>query len=52
MHVEIWLDMLQSRLRESDIPTKWSDYWSFWCDKVQPAYRQKTGRASSPSASR
>ena len=19
-------------------------YWSFWCDKVQPAYRQKTGQ--------
>ena len=44
MHVEIWLDMLQAAgFKESDIPTKWSDYWSFWCDKVQPAYRQKTG---------
>jgi multiple sugar transport system substrate-binding protein len=44
MHVEIWLDMLQAAgFKEADIPTKWSDYWSFWCDKVQPAYRQKTG---------
>ena len=44
MHVEIWLDMLgQAGFKESDIPTKWKDYWSFWCDKVQPAYRQKTG---------
>jgi multiple sugar transport system substrate-binding protein len=44
MHVEIWLDMLQTAgFKEADIPTKWSDYWSFWCDKVQPAYRQKTG---------
>src|SRR6195952_3409614 len=44
MHVEIWLDMLQAgRAKEADIPTKWSDYWAFWCDKVQPAYRQKTG---------
>ena len=29
--------------KESDIPTTWKEYWSFWCDKVQPAYRQKTG---------
>src|SRR6266576_2547693 len=29
--------------KESDIPTGWKDYWSFWCDKVQPAYRQKSG---------
>ena len=29
--------------KESDIPTAWKDYWNFWCDKVQPAYRQKTG---------
>src|SRR3982750_2794712 len=44
MHVEIWLDMLQAAgFKEADIPTKWSDYWSFWCDKGQPAYRQKTG---------
>jgi multiple sugar transport system substrate-binding protein len=44
MHVEIWLDMLQTAgFKEADIPTKWADYWSFWCDKVQPAYRQKTG---------
>jgi multiple sugar transport system substrate-binding protein len=44
MHVEIWLDMLAAAgFKEADIPTKWADYWSFWCDKVQPAYRQKTG---------
>ncbi|MGH8796955.1 MAG: ABC transporter substrate-binding protein, partial [Caldimonas sp.] len=44
MHVEIWLDMLAAAgYKEADIPTKWADYWSFWCDKVQPAYRQKTG---------
>jgi multiple sugar transport system substrate-binding protein len=44
MHVEIWLDMLQvAGFKEADIPTGWADYWSFWCDKVQPAYRQKTG---------
>jgi len=44
MHIEYWLDMLQDAgFKESDIPTTWKEYWSFWCDKVQPAYRQKTG---------
>ena len=22
----------------------WKEYWSFWCDKVQPDYRKKTGK--------
>ncbi len=36
MHVQIWGDMLQQAgFKPSDIPTKWADYWSFWCDKVQ-----------------
>jgi multiple sugar transport system substrate-binding protein len=44
MHIEIWLDMLnQAGFKESDIPTKWADYWSFWCDKVQPGSRKATG---------
>src|SRR6476659_3066485 len=45
MHIEYWLDMLQDAgFKESDIPTTWKEYWSFWCDKVQPAARQKTGQ--------
>jgi multiple sugar transport system substrate-binding protein len=45
MHVNIWKDMLeQAGFKESDIPTKWADYWSFWCDKVQPAIRKATGQ--------
>jgi multiple sugar transport system substrate-binding protein len=45
MHVEYWLDMLeQAGFKESDIPHSWSDYWSFWCDKVQPGVRKATGR--------
>ena len=45
MHIQYWADMLNTAgFKESDIPTKWHDYWSFWCDKVQPAYRQKTGQ--------
>jgi multiple sugar transport system substrate-binding protein len=44
MHVQIWQDMLeQAGFKVSDIPTKWEDYWSFWCDKVQPAIRKATG---------
>jgi multiple sugar transport system substrate-binding protein len=44
MHIQYWKDMLaEAGFKESDIPTAWKDYWSFWCDKVQPAYRQKTG---------
>ena len=44
MHIEYWIDMLaDAGFKESDIPTTWKEYWSFWCDKVQPASRQKTG---------
>ncbi|MCG2594161.1 ABC transporter substrate-binding protein [Ramlibacter sp. XY19] len=45
MHIQYWKDMLaDAGFKESDIPKGWKDYWSFWCDKVQPAYRQKTGK--------
>jgi multiple sugar transport system substrate-binding protein len=37
---------------ESDIPTTWKEYWSFWCDKVQPGSRKATASAPSESASR
>ena len=44
MHTNYWIDMLkEAGYKESDIPSGWKDYWSFWCDKVQPAYRRKTG---------
>ncbi|WP_409970235.1 ABC transporter substrate-binding protein [Piscinibacter sp.] len=44
MHIEYWVDMLQAAgFTEKQIPTGWKDYWKFWCDKVQPAYRKKTG---------
>ncbi|MCW5223301.1 ABC transporter substrate-binding protein [Verminephrobacter aporrectodeae] len=39
-----WKDMLETAgFKQSDIPTGWKDYWRFWCEKVQPAYRKKTG---------
>ena len=45
MHIQYWKDMLtDAGFKESDIPTTWKEYWSFWCDKVQPAARQKTGQ--------
>jgi multiple sugar transport system substrate-binding protein len=44
MHIQYWKDMLaEAGFKPGDIPTDWKGYWSFWCDKVQPAYRQKTG---------
>ena len=47
MHIQYWGDMLaEAGFKESDIPTNWRDYWSFWCEKVQPAHRQKSGQRS------
>ena len=44
LHIHYWKDMLAGAgFQESDIPKDWEGYWRFWCDKVQPAYRQKTG---------
>ena len=44
MHIQYWSDMLEDAgFKESDIPKEWKPYWSFWCDKVQPAYRKKSG---------
>src|SRR5205809_732318 len=45
MHINYWIDMLaDAGFKESDIPTTWKEYWSFWCEKVQPASRQKSGK--------
>jgi multiple sugar transport system substrate-binding protein len=44
MHIQYWKDMLaDAGFKDTDIPKDWKGYWNFWCDKVQPAYRQKTG---------
>ena len=44
MHIQYWKDMLaDAGFKESDIPKDWKGYWSFWCDKVQAGYRQKSG---------
>jgi len=45
MHIEYWKDMLaEAGFKESDIPPTWKEYWAFWCDKVQPAYRKASGK--------
>jgi multiple sugar transport system substrate-binding protein len=45
MHIQYWSDMLETAgFKESDIPKTWKDYWAFWCDKVQPALRRKSGK--------
>src|SRR6266566_220970 len=45
MHIEYWIDLLEAAgFKESDVPKNWKDYWSFWCDKAQPALRRKTGK--------
>jgi multiple sugar transport system substrate-binding protein len=45
MHIQYWKDMLtESGFKDSDIPKDWKGYWDFWCTKVQPAYRQKSGK--------
>jgi multiple sugar transport system substrate-binding protein len=31
-------------LEPSFIPKQWDAFWSFWCDRVQPAVRRVTGR--------
>lgn len=44
LHVEIWSDMLEKAgFKVADIPKDWKGYWSFWCEKVQPAYRKASG---------
>ena len=45
MHIQYWKDMLaEAGFSDKDIPTKWDEYWDFWCTKVQNAYRQKSGK--------
>jgi len=34
----------QAGFKENDIPGTWKEYWSFWCDKVQPGIRKATGQ--------
>jgi len=43
LHIHYWKDMLgKAGFKENDIPDTWKEYWSFWCDKVQPGIRKAT----------
>jgi multiple sugar transport system substrate-binding protein len=44
-HVHVWKSLLaRAGLTLDDIPREWEAFWSFWCEKVQPAVRRATGR--------
>jgi multiple sugar transport system substrate-binding protein len=44
-HIHVWNSLLErAGFTVADIPTEWGTFWSFWCDRVQPAVRQATGR--------
>src|SRR3954454_14835819 len=44
-HVHVWKSLLErAGFKLADVPKEWEPFWSFWCDKVQPAVRKATGR--------
>jgi multiple sugar transport system substrate-binding protein len=44
-HLHVWKNLLeQAGFTLDDIPKEWDAFWSFWCDQVQPAVREATGR--------
>jgi len=44
-HVHVWNSLLErAGFTLDDIPREWGAFWSFWCDRVQPAVRRATGR--------
>ena len=44
-HVHVWNSLLErAGFTLADIPQEWEAFWSFWCDRVQPAVRKAIGR--------
>ena len=44
-HVHVWNSLLErAGFTLADIPQGWEAFWSFWCDRVQPAVRKAIGR--------
>jgi multiple sugar transport system substrate-binding protein len=44
-HVHVWKSLLgRAGFTLADIPKEWDAFWSFWCDRVQPAVRKALGR--------
>ena len=44
-YIHVWNSLLErAGFTLADIPKEWEDFWSFWCDQVQPAVRKALGR--------
>ena len=44
-HIHVWKSLLErAGFTLADIPKEWEAFWSFWCERVQPAVRKATGR--------
>jgi multiple sugar transport system substrate-binding protein len=44
-HVHVWKSLLErAGFTLADIPKEWDAFWSFWCDRAQPAVREALGR--------
>ena len=44
-HIHVWNSLLErAGFTLADIPKEWEPFWSFWCDRVQPAVRKALGR--------
>ena len=44
-YVHVWKSLLdQAGISLDDVPQEWDAFWAFWCDTVQPAVREATGR--------
>jgi multiple sugar transport system substrate-binding protein len=44
-HLHVWQRLLErAGFTLADIPKEWDGFWSFWCDRVQPAAREALGR--------
>ena len=44
-HLHVWSSLLErAGFTLADIPKEWDAFWSFWCDRVQPAVREALGR--------
>lgn len=44
-YIHVWKSLLgQAGISLEDVPEEWDAFWAFWCDTVQPAVRQATGR--------
>jgi multiple sugar transport system substrate-binding protein len=45
IHLIVWNNLLErAGFTLADIPKEWEAFWSFWCDRVQPAVRKALAR--------